>query len=105
MEHSQKETVLAEDSERARVVGQIFEPGTLVEIDGRHFERCVFDNCVFVYRGGQTPVLEGSITNGEIRFQFEDAARNTIEVLRWMRAAAGQSFIEQLLVTQETPAN
>lgn len=92
---------MTEDTERERVVGQIFEQGVLVELDGRHFERCVFDNCVFVFRGGQPPVLEGSITNGQIRFQFDDAARNTIEVLRWMRAAAGQGFIEDLLSEAE----
>ena len=95
---------MAEDTERTRIVGRTFEPGEQVEIDGRHFQDCVFDTCVFVYRGGQPPVLENSTTNGRIHFQFYDAARNTIEVLSWMRAAAGQGFIDELLGVPQEPA-
>ncbi len=95
---------MAEDTERTRIVGRIFEPGEPVETDGRHFENCVFDRCVFVYRGGQTPVLENNSTNGPIPFQFEDAARNTIEVLSWLRAAAGPGLIDEILGVPQEPA-
>jgi hypothetical protein len=47
------------------------------------------------------PVLEGSICNGRIRCQFDDEVRNTIEMLRWMRAATGQGIIDELLGARE----
>jgi hypothetical protein len=81
----------------ARYVNQCFE-GRDVELDGGHFERCVFRNCKLLYRGGTLPNLIGNDVSG-CNFKLEGAAKQTILFCRMLGAMGLHHIVDAL--TQE----
>lgn len=59
--------------------------GMPVELDGRHFVRCRFENCELRYGGGPMPLFErcSFVRPG---FHFYGAAENVIATLRMLHA-------------------
>lgn len=51
-----------------------------VEVDGNTYEKCTFEKCTIVYRGGERPVYAHCSFDG-VSFRFADAADNTIGFL------------------------
>ena len=71
-----KEEGLLMTSERKQYIGQRFESQD-VELDGGHFERCIFRHCKLIYRGGMLPDFIGNDL-ADCNFKLEDAAKQTI---------------------------
>lgn len=56
---------------------------TAIDVDGRSFIKCSFDNCTFTYAGGELPVISDCSFN-DCRWQFAGNAANTIAFLSGM---------------------
>jgi hypothetical protein len=54
--------------------------GQTIEVDAAFFDRCVFQNCIMVYRGGPPPVFFHS-TFENCQWKFEGYAAFTLEYL------------------------
>lgn len=66
-----------------------------VHVDGKHYKKCTFQDCVMIYGGGELPVFENTdILNS--RWQLTEGANRTIELLRSLYANGLQAQIEQL---------
>lgn len=63
----------------AKHVGEKFADQRIL-LDGESYDRCTFDKCVVVYRGGQLASLVNCSFN-DCRFELEDAAQRTLEFL------------------------
>ena len=80
----------------ARYVEQSFV-GAEMDIDGEVFERCTFDRCVLIYRGGEMPTVLDCTLNSS-RFKLLDAAARTVEFMTHLyhgMGPGGQRLIEE----------
>ncbi len=57
---------------------------TRLIVDGGTFKDCTFDGSTLVYFGGKIPHMENCAMNG-VRFEFGGPAKNTVELLAWLR--------------------
>ena len=62
---------------------------TVVELDGNHFEKCVFENCEIVYKGLQ-PFNLINCNFIACKWKLEGAASNTINFLNIMYKDMGE---------------
>lgn len=62
---------------------------TVVELDGNHFEKCVFENCEIVYKGLQ-PFNLINCNFIACKWKLEGAASNTINFLKVMYKDMGE---------------
>ena len=60
--------------------GVVFENIT-IDLDGHCFEDCAFVNCTIRYRGNPYRLL-GGWRRQNVNWEFHDAARRTIQILR-----------------------
>lgn len=73
----------------------IFNQETLV-LDGEHFADCEFRNCRLIYRGGETPQFDGCRFE-QCDWKFEDAAANTLAMMRAVWTAGGKSAVQLMI--------
>jgi hypothetical protein len=57
-------------------------------LDGQNFTGMTFQDCEFVYAGGELPELRDNQFTG-CMFHFEDAAARTLTLMRWLAEADG----------------
>jgi hypothetical protein len=67
-----------------------------LNVDGNVYEYCVFEECTFIYHGGEPPVMtDCTVTNPT--FGFEGAARATLAYLRMLYRAGLGDTVEQVI--------
>src|ERR1700738_980866 len=71
--------------------------GERILLDGHHFERNRFVNCVLVYGGGPLQMVGNQLVG--VRWEFIDAAGRTINLLSSFYQAGGDGklFVEHLV--------
>jgi hypothetical protein len=55
-----------------QVVGRAFANGEKIEVDGKHFVRCVFRNCSFHYSGGVYEMTDCTREAGNFNFSTDN---------------------------------
>jgi len=69
---------------------------TNVQLDGKHYERCKFEDCVIAYGGGPPPTLiENDFKN--CSWQFVGSAQNTLQFMKGIYNGGGKEIIEVTL--------
>jgi hypothetical protein len=69
--------------------------GQRVELDGNEYRRCVFRECVLVYKGGPLPFLSESVFY-TCQFAFEDAAERTLQFMRAIAVMMGRDGLTMI---------
>lgn len=66
-------------------------------MDGNEYHECTFNNVVFVYKGGDIPVVKGCTINN-CTIDFQDAAFRTLSTLSGVYAGipGGKEFVENI---------
>lgn len=81
--------------------GRRFE-GEEMELDGNHFEGCVFRNCKLVYSGGTVPELIGNDLE-HCHFKLEGPAQHTIAFCRMLVKAGLDQAVETIIAQMRQP--
>jgi hypothetical protein len=68
----------------------------LISVDGKTFEKCVFDQATLVYAGGDLPVFKNCKFNN-ISLQYGKAAADTLRVLAELKAAGFGASVNNLI--------
>jgi hypothetical protein len=76
--------------EPARLAGRTFGAERVI-LDGGTFVDCAFEGSTLVYFGGGIPEIDRCRLT-DVRFEFEGPAKNTVELLRWLRAQSAIDF-------------
>jgi hypothetical protein len=73
--------------------------GQRVMVDGATFEDCTFRDCVMVYRGGPSPVMDHCTFDDSTRWAFEEAAGRTVALLKgiYQTDAGGKALVLETL--------
>lgn len=66
------------------------------QIDGEVYERCSFERCDLLYRGGTPPVFLGCTFGAGNRFRMTDAAERTVQYLKLLNATGMTALVDQL---------
>jgi len=53
-----------------------------VDVDGKYFYRCSFDDCALCFSGGDIPMFDSCRFAGNPRFDLGDAAARTLQMIR-----------------------
>jgi hypothetical protein len=77
--------------ERPAIANRLYGQERVV-MDGMRFEDCVFTGTQLVYFGGAVPIMNRCQLDG-VKFVFEGPAKNTVDLLQWLRS---QNAIEGL---------
>ena len=83
-----------------RILDQTFE-GEEIRIDFVEFQNCTFKNCTFVY-GGYGPIVFVGCNFRQARWQFVDAAANTLNFMKILYhhfGEQGRLTVEQTIET------
>ncbi|MDH7795246.1 MULTISPECIES: hypothetical protein [unclassified Beijerinckia] len=81
-----------------KITGKVFK-GQRVNIDGRHFSNCKFENCTLVFAGKDVFSFDGNDLN-TTTIEFDGAAGRTLAALQAL-AEPGSGFSE--IVKQSFP--
>jgi hypothetical protein len=65
-----------------------------IVLDGCSFYDCTFRSCVFIYCASLPVVLQGSHFEGNCRWEFDRAAKWTVEFLEMMYRAGATRLVE-----------
>lgn len=65
--------------------------GTRVTIDDRQFKDCHFNGATLVYFGGRHPDMTNCQLT-DVKFEFVGPAKNTVELLAWLRSQGVINF-------------
>ena len=77
--------------------------GTTVQLDRMHYERCIFDECVITYGGGQPPnLVDNEFKN--CSWQFVGSAQNTLQFMNGIYFGGGKDLIENIFNEVRQPA-
>lgn len=76
--------------------GETFSDSVEV-MDGNEYHNCTFSNVVFVYKGGEIPVMKGCTINS-CTIDFQEAAFRTISTLSGIYSGipGGREFVENI---------
>lgn len=76
-----------------------------IELDGRHFQNCIFNGTTFIFRGRSGLRMSGC-TLRNVAWQLEDAAAQTMTLLAGMRIGMGPNgpVMAQRLLDEWTEA-
>ena len=71
--------------------------GSVEVMDGNVYNNCTFTNMVFVYKGGDIPVMKGCSINS-CTIDFQDAAFRTLSTLSGVYSGVpgGKEFVEDV---------
>ena len=72
----------------------------LIQIDGKRFIECTFNNCTFEYTGIENPGFENCTLN-DCSWRFADAAEKTINFMRAIYHGFGDYGIDLIERTFE----
>jgi len=67
-------------------------------IDSNHYERCRFEGCILVYRGGELPYINGCQFDN-CSWQFHDAADRTLSLLHQFYHGMGEGGVKMVEAT------
>jgi hypothetical protein len=79
--HGNMFTPVAPPPQRFLAIGNVYEEGTTIDLDGINFQYNVFKSPTFVYGGGAYSMRDAEIS-GTVNFQFIGAAANTVQLLK-----------------------
>ena len=65
-----------------------------IVVDGCAFYSCTFHSCVFVYCASLPAVMEDNRFEGNCRWEFDRAAKSTIDFLATMYRAGATRLVE-----------
>src|SRR5690349_5267635 len=69
-----------------------------VNVDGKQFENCTFEDCKLVYSGGEPPSFVNCTFTANLDLVFDGAAGNTVQFLKVMASPKSgmQSLVAQI---------
>ncbi|WP_226571258.1 hypothetical protein [Mangrovibacter yixingensis] len=71
-----------------KYISSVFE-NSVVELDGNHYEKCTFKDCIIVFKGLKTFNLINCNFSG-CKWTFEGPAANTVNFLKMMYKEMGE---------------
>ena len=82
-----------------KIEGRTFQ-NEEIRLDFGNFENCKFDGCTMIY-GGYGPVSMTGCGFSDVRWEFTDAAANTVEFMTSMYRGAGEGGRQLIEATIE----
>jgi len=68
-----------------------------IELDGNEFYKCVFKDCLYIYRGIGSIVFDNCVFQGKMNLNLGDAAGNTVQFLQMLYSQEGfRPFVENV---------
>jgi hypothetical protein len=78
-----------------RYEDQIFDDGSVIDLDDAEFVRCAFRHCTVRYSGGSGRIMLAHCSfSRAVRWEFAGAAGHTLAVMEGLYAAGAVSLLE-----------